>query len=592
MAAWHFQSRRRGPASTTGKLGTSVFFFFFLAMGLAFSGLLLYGTWQNLETRFWTPTPCTIIDSAAQEGEGDDGYQFVVSYRYAYESRDYTSERYQRSTRSFDHYAAAERLTEAYAPGTQTTCLVNPDNPSEAVLTHGDLWMIFFIVIPLVFVVIGAGGIYFTWKRGQQPKPAGEADGATVGSAISSPAGKKSTGRKFLAVFFAIFLVAGIAASWLAFIRPALKVQVARDWPAVPCVVESSRVRSHDSDDGTTYSVDILYRYEAGGKVRRSNRYAFLGGSSSGYEGKREIVDTHPPDHETVCYVNPDDPSEAVLNREMTTGMWLLSFTLLFPLIGAGGLLGMASGKFKGRQPSPTGFSPSASPTRAAGGAGGAGGRSAPLINHGESTGEPVTLKCESTPGKKAVGALFFALIWNGIVSIFVVQVIRGFIDGDPEWFLTFFMIPFVAVGLGAIGMFVYFLLAMRNPKATLVVNADRLPLGSVLDVAWDLVGRTDKLTRLRIHLEGEEKAEYRQGTNTYTDTQVFREIDLIDTTDGVEMVSGAASVTIPRDTMHSFEAEHNKIIWHLRVRGEIPLWPDVHQAYVIEVLPEATSHE
>jgi hypothetical protein len=43
---------------------------------------------------------------------------------------------------------------------------------------------------------------------------------------------------------------------------------------------------------------------------------------------------------------------------------------------------------------------------------------------------------------------------------------------------------------------------------------------------------------------------------------------------------------------MHSFEAGHNKIIWSLRVHGDIYRWPDVKDEYPIVVLPMRHAQE
>ena len=37
---------------------------------------------------------------------------------------------------------------------------------------------------------------------------------------------------------------------------------------------------------------------------------------------------------------------------------------------------------------------------------------------------------------------------------------------------------------------------------------------------------------------------------------------------------------------MHTFAAPHNKVVWCLKVRGEIPRWPDVDEEFPLEVLP------
>lgn len=50
--------------------------------------------------------------------------------------------------------------------------------------------------------------------------------------------------------------------------------------------------------------------------------------------------------------------------------------------------------------------------------------------------------------------------------------------------------------------------------------------------------------------------------------------------------LTGSAQVTIPTDVMHTFEASHNKITWHLVVGGDIPRWPDVNDEYPLRLLP------
>gem|GEM_PF-2716050 len=46
---------------------------------------------------------------------------------------------------------------------------------------------------------------------------------------------------------------------------------------------------------------------------------------------------------------------------------------------------------------------------------------------------------------------LVATLFWNGIVAVFLFQVLGGFHRGRPEWFLTIFLIPFLLVGLALI---------------------------------------------------------------------------------------------------------------------------------------------
>ncbi len=65
----------------------------------------------------------------------------------------------------------------------------------------------------------------------------------------------------------------------------------------------------------------------------------------------------------------------------------------------------------------------------------------------------------------KLIGMILIAAFWNGIVSVFLWQIVLSFRRGDPEWFLCLFMTPFVLVGLGLMAGVVYFLLALANPR-------------------------------------------------------------------------------------------------------------------------------
>jgi len=129
--------------------------------------------------------------------------------------------------------------------------------------------------------------------------------------------------------FLSLFLLVGIGTSFL-FVAPSFKVLKAKSWPAVPCTILSSELGTHSGDDSTTYSVDVSFSYTFQGQEYKSDRYQFLGGSSGGREVKERAVRRLPPLTRTVCYVNPDDPSEAVLNRDFSTEYFLAA---LVPLI-------------------------------------------------------------------------------------------------------------------------------------------------------------------------------------------------------------------------------------------------------------------
>lgn len=83
----------------------------------------------------------------------------------------------------------------------------------------------------------------------------------------------------------------------------------------VPARILSSHVQStHDSEGGTTYKPVVQYEYEIAGRTFTSDRYAYSmwGTSDSSYAS--DVVAENAPGVETVALVDPNDPTEAVLD--------------------------------------------------------------------------------------------------------------------------------------------------------------------------------------------------------------------------------------------------------------------------------------
>ena len=70
------------------------------------------------------------------------------------------------------------------------------------------------------------------------------------------------------------------------------------------------------------------------------------------------------------------------------------------------------------------------------------------------------------------------------------------------------------------------------------------------------------------------------------TDTHHFLKEVLFETHDPLEIPEGDVEIRIPANTMHSFTADNNKIVWEIHLDGEIPLRPDVDAEFPITVTP------
>lgn len=364
-----------------------------------------------------------------------------------------------------------------------------------------------------------------------------------------------------LVLFGAVFVIAGLVALHFAFVRPVSRIAAARSWQETPCVIEESRVLENSDSDGTTYKPEIRYSYTFEGREYRSDRYRFFDAWSSGRSGKEEVVAHYSPGLRTVCWVDPENPSEAVLVRDFSPVYLLGLIPLVFVVVGVGVAW---AGIRKGGSARPAA---SALPSAAA------------IASSG-----PVELRATATPKGKFFGLVFVTLIWNGITSVFLWQVVEGWRRGEPDGCLSLFVALFQGIGLlilfGAARQF----LVLFNPALRLTLSRGILTIGEPASLQWAFSGRASRIGRLAMVLEGREEARYRRGTNTYTDRAVFATVPILDTSQAFEIPAGSASFSIPWGTVPSLTATNNKIVWSLKVTCEIPGWPDSDDDFEIPV--------
>jgi hypothetical protein len=201
----------------------------------------------------------------------------------------------------------------------------------------------------------------------------------------------------------------------------------------------------------------------------------------------------------------------------------------------------------------------------------------------------PLVLKSSSSRLVGVIAIGVFAAIWNGFIFF-------GFLQGNGffrrgradffDWFHVLFMLPFIAVGLALIAVLIYQVLALFNPKVEASIQPGSPRLGGRLDLVWRLTGRTHVLRSLNIFLEAREEATCRHGTRTSTDRKPFLKLELAGTTNPAEMAAGQARITLPLDTVPSFKSDNNKIVWAIKVEGDIARWPDLKEEFEIQVLP------
>lgn len=150
-------------------------------------------------------------------------------------------------------------------------------------------------------------------------------------------------GRILLArLLFFLFFAIGFALFYFVTVRPLLQVYAARGWQETPCTIDSSKVDKVGGPHGArqAYRVRIFYHYSIGNTRYTTSRYEFDDGGGSGdLQGKEKIVAQYPPGRETVCYINPANPGQSVLNRSPNSEMFYGIIGLVFGVFGAVGLV-------------------------------------------------------------------------------------------------------------------------------------------------------------------------------------------------------------------------------------------------------------
>lgn len=556
-----------------------------LFLTLFFGAFAAFGTYMVIEvyrdaaskarTSGWVATPCFILDSKAEINEqadldnADEAYSYHVSYEYGFgNTKNHRGSIYKVGFGGADSYEDVAALADRYPPESDASCYVNPSRPTEAVLARHSILVYALVLFPILFAVIGFGGLIGAWSFGwSTPAPstaAGSAADDEDGS-ITQKAKGGGWGALGIAAFFSIFFFIG-AAFLYSMVGSWPKMIASSSWPSVQCTILNSRIFTHEGDDSDTYSIDVFYEYEVNGIPYRASRYSWVGGSSSSHKHYRDLKKKFSKGSKHPCYVNPDDPREACLSPGWSNMAWIALVPLIFMLVGGGGMFFAVTHWARARHGTITPIGrPKSRATRAA--------DLSWLPDLADRAG-PCELKPQKSPLAKFIGAAFVAILWNGIA-------------GAIWWFTGhWFLLLFLAFGLIIVAVAVHAGLAMFNAQPHLVIADPSIPLGGRLELDWQLIGNVNAIRNWRIWIEAVEEASYTRGTDTITDNHTIHEVTLLETEDTREMTGGHLETSIPEHLMHSFEATHNKVVWTLKVHGDIRFWPDIQESFPITIVP------
>lgn len=146
-------------------------------------------------------------------------------------------------------------------------------------------------------------------------------------------------GSVFLTVFFGLFLAVGLAILGYGLYSLHFSKQAAQ-WPTVQGEILTSDFRTNSDDDGTTYSTNVTYRYNAMGVERTGKTIAFGYAGSSSYSFHNEIHHALPVGAQVAVRYDPSRPERAVLSYGMHQ---TIIFLLIFGTVWTFFTLGMAA---------------------------------------------------------------------------------------------------------------------------------------------------------------------------------------------------------------------------------------------------------
>ena len=186
--------------------------------------------------------------------------------------------------------------------------------------------------------------------------------------------------------------------------------------------------------------------------------------------------------------------------------------------------------------------------------------------------------------------AALFCLAWNGMTAVLAVYATRSWTSANPEWFLSFLLIPFFLVGGWAIYYFLHQLVVHTGMGPT-ILEISNHPLfpGGCYDLLLSLAGNL-RLKSLELHLVCEEEATFHQGTDVRHETRPVYRLQLYRQSNfriepGVPYEQ-PLQFSIPAEAMHSFQSTHNAVNWKLVVSGVAEGWPAFQRSYPIIVYP------
>jgi hypothetical protein len=403
------------------------------------------------------------------------------------------------------------------------------------------------------------------------------------------------------AVFHAALVVAGVAFGGLLITGIAVpEWRINHDFVESRGQVVGKGLARRVPGSGTTaqasWQPSIRLRYAAGADSVEA--WAFDGPRETDRARALERLQRARLGEEKTCWYDPARPAHVVISRGYNWWMWALTLLLPGALLAFGGAgLSRSLGRWgrseerqaaAGRRPR----DPLAD---------------GPTLTHGhpgvpsceDLVNSPGTilryrLPIESPESWNLLGLGLFAALWNAVVVLLAVNAGLDLLGGRIDWLLLAVLVPFVVVGVAGVVAFTRSLvLATAVGTTQLEISAHPLRPGGTYE-ALLAQGGAGAFHSMEMSLELEERATFRQGTDTRTERLVVWKSPL-GSWQGLQLAPGTrfesrATIHVPATAMHSFASEHNAVNWRIVIRGRPARWPAFTRTFPVVVFPLAAG--
>jgi hypothetical protein len=192
-------------------------------------------------------------------------------------------------------------------------------------------------------------------------------------------------------------------------------------------------------------------------------------------------------------------------------------------------------------------------------------------------------------------GAIVLGTIFGGFGAVFVaVGATFMLMDGLPPVALFVLVLPALFAAGGTLAV----IRGIRNVWLSHVLGAPTLEvprdqplyLGGAMAAQFHRSGgtrRAHRSPRLTADLVCDEQVTYRQGTDNHTVTEeVYRTELTVHHDPESNTAAGRIEIEVPVDVAPSLDLRHNKIIWSVRVRVQVPGVPEDTGKFPVTILP------